>query len=671
MQVIYDLETFPNCFLAGFLPLDETQPMRIFEISDRRRENNALWHYVAGRRRMIGFNNMSFDWPVLDFFMRNADSDASKLYAFAMTLIGQDDRNASVIWRPEIEQVDLFRVHHFDNPARATSLKKLEFNMRSELVQSLPFENGMSLSWPEMDVLRQYNAHDLAQTKKFWHLSAPMIALREAINPKWINQSDTGLGRKFFEKRLEERGVTLKKGGTFRPEGVYLDEVIFPYLQFKTPVLQEARAVLGRVHVIDAPDELGKTKRAVTLDGEKWTEHSFEFAGLTVTMGIGGLHASMSNVILKDCDIEDIDATSFYPTVSIVNRLHPEQFPPVFCDLYGELKTERLKFAKGTDENEILKKGLNSVFGSGGSDYTCFYDLKYFLGTTINGQFLLLSLTELLITIPGLKVVQINTDGITIIIPDGQRPRVKQLCDAWAAATRIELEFNTYSRMWLRDVNNYIAEYKASGKRKRKGCYEFDRGWHQNQSYPIIRKAAEACMCDGVPVEDYISANDGSGWDFMLRLDLSRESHLLLDNGTKMFGVTRYYVSEEGHSATKIMANTSTRIHAKGHAEVLKSPVKWTCQGCGQVFPTKGKWVEHVKEVGHDKKTTLVIQKPVAWTCSVCKASFPTKKAWEVHADDTHASKIVLAQEYHGEPIDYDMRFYASEARKLVINADT
>jgi hypothetical protein len=664
---IYDLETFPNAFLAGFLPVDGSQG-RIFEISDRRRQNSALWNYVARLERMVGFNNMAFDWPVLDYFMRNSDCSAADLYAVAMAIIGNDDRNASVIWRPEIPQVDLFRVHHFDNPARATSLKKLEFNMRSELVQNLPFENGTCLSWDEIDVLMGYNAHDLRQTLKFWHISKPMLDLREAINPDWINQSDTGLGRKFFERRLTERGIYLQKGGTFRPDGVSLGEVIFPYLQFKTPVLQEARALMSRVHVVDVIQEDGKSKRLVTLDGKPFKNYSFEFAGLTVTMGIGGLHAGMESVILTDCDIEDIDATSFYPSVSIVNRIYPEHLGESFCDDYGNLKTERLKFPKGTPENEILKKALNSVFGSGGSDYTVFYDLKYFLGTTINGQLLLLSLTELLLTIPGLKIVQINTDGITIIIPEGERPLVKRLCDLWAKSTRIDLEFNTYSKMWLRDVNNYIAEYKATGKRKRKGCYEPERGWHQNQSYPIIRRAAEACMCDGANIEDFISANDSCGWDFMLRLDLSRESHVLLDNETKMYGVVRYYVSETGHSARKVMANTESKIHARGHAEASKDPVVWTCQDCGKTFATKAKWAEHVKEVGHDKKTTTVLKKAAAWTCSACGAEFPTKKAWEEHADATHASKITLAQEYHGEPIDYDMRFYASEARKLVIN---
>lgn len=666
--MIYDLETFPNCFLAGFLPVDDG-PLRIFEISGRKRENAALWHFVMRLKRMIGFNNMAFDWPILDHFLRNADCGPEELYTLAMNIISSEDRNSSVIWNPEIEQIDLLKMHHFDNPNRLTSLKKLEFNMRSELVQSLPFENGTCLSWAEIDVLKEYNAHDLRQTRKFWGLSKSMIDLRTAINPAWMNQSDTGLGRKFFEKRLQERGIYLQKGGTFRPDGVFLGEVIFPYLQYKDPALTQAREVMSRVHVIDVIQEDGKSKRFVTLDGEEFKSYSFEFAGLTVTMGIGGLHASMENVIFLDKDIEDIDATSFYPTVSIVNRIYPEHLGPSFCDLYGELKTDRLKHKKGTPENEILKKGLNSVFGSGGSDYTVFYDLKYFLGTTINGQLLLLSLTELLMSVHGLQIVQINTDGITVIIPEGQRPRVKQLCDLWATSTRIELEFNTYGKMWLRDVNAYIAEYKATGKRKRKGCYETERGWHQNQSYPIIRKAAEAAMCDGADIEDYISANDGCGWDFMLRLDLSRESHILLDNGSKMHGVVRYYVSETGYSARKIMPNSESRLHAKGHADVIKDPARWTCNACGEPFATKGAWTAHVKAAGHDKKTATVTRKLISWTCTACGEPFGTKKAWEAHADEAHASKIVLAQEYHGEPIDYDMRFYAAEARKLVVNA--
>jgi hypothetical protein len=114
-----------------------------------------------------------------------------------------------------------------------------------------------------------------------------------------------------------------------------------------------------------------------------------------------------------------------------------------------------------------------------------------------------------------------------------------------------------------------------------------------------------------------------------MRLDLSKTSHLLLDSGEKVSGVVRYYVSPRGHSAVKIMPKTRARVHAKGHAE---------CTG-----------------------------KRGAWTCTACGELFKTKKEWEAHADAEHASKLVIVQTYRGEPLDFDMRFYAGEARKLMI----
>jgi hypothetical protein len=147
---------------------------------------------------------------------------------------------------------------------------------------------------------------------------------------------------------------------------------------------------------------------------------------------------------------------------------------------------------------------------------------------------------------------------------------------------------------------------------------------------PVVRACAVAVMCDGEEVEDYLRrAADHDPWDFMLRLDLSKASYLLMEDGTKHQGVVRYYVSERGQSAVKIMPATRTRIHGKGHAEAVGK---------------RGEWV-----------------------CSACDQAFRRKVDWEAHADAEHSSKLVICQSYSGEPIDYDMRFYASEVRKLLI----
>jgi hypothetical protein len=643
-RVVYDIETYPNCFTACFSPLDSDGGY-VFEISDRRDDSAALLRYLETLRLMVGFNNMGFDWPILQYLREMPNAKAPEIYEFAMRIIGCEDRFAFIIWNPVIAQVDLYRIHHFDNRAKATSLKKLQFNMRSNLVQDLPFPVGTFLSFPEIDVLLKYNVHDVLETKTFWFKSQDKIKLREAIEPLWMNASDTKLGRNYFIRELENAGVQThtrpEDGGrkqpivTQYPDGVTLGKIIFPYLWFQDAQIQQALEVFKTVKVVDtiAPD--GTLSRCANLptgaDGLPvvFKEYKFTLDGVEITMGLGGLHGSIERKLVEGCGIIlDLDVTSFYPSISIRNRVFPAHLGLKFCEVYQKLLERRLQTAKGTPENGAIKLALNSVFGSAGSPYTCFYDLAFMLGITINGQFLILSLAEILLRVPGVRLIQVNTDGITIVVPEDKADEVHELYMAWQAATQLPLEANRYSRLWIRDVNNYIAEY-TNGKRKRKGCYQAERDWHQNHSMPVVRMAAEASMCDGIPIEQYLREHKDP-WDFMMRLDLTKTSRLVLDDGRELLGVVRYYVSPTGHSGTKVMPKTKTKIHGKGHAEAVGK---------------RGEWV-----------------------CTACKKVFKRKEDWANHADKEHSSKIAIAQEYSGEPINYDMRYYKGEAQKLIIN---
>jgi hypothetical protein len=616
---------------------------------------------------MVGFNNLSYDWPMIQHFLDKPDCDAAYMYQKNCEIIGGPDereKKEHIIWNPAIEQIDLFLIHHFNNKAKSTSLKKLQFNMRSRHVMQSPIEFGTCLSYDEIDQTIRYNCHDVTETEKFWLISQPAIELRRAINPRWINQSDTGLGRKYFETQLEASGIECferdesgrrRPKVTLRPGGVLLGDIILPYLQFRTPAIREAVERLSHVLVRDDWDAAeGKMVRSAAEPDapiyargpkkvreeddkayghhiwfmEDFSTHTFELGGIEVTMGLGGIHGSMERAVLADCDMMDLDVTSFYPSVAIVNRLFPAHLGVGFCRVYDVLLAMRLQSPKGTAENAALKLALVSVFGSSGSVFTAFYDLAFMLSITLNGQLLILSLAELLLTVEGVQLIQINTDGLTIIIPDGQRAQVGKLYKAWSEATRLNLETKDYKRMWIRDVNNYIAE-DMKGNRKRKGCYEPEKQWHQNQSMTIIRRAAEAAMCDGADIEDFIRAHDDDGWEFLLRLDLSKTAHLVLADGSKLHGVVRYYVGSGGQTAIKVMGKTHTHIHKGAEAEVIGKRGNWKCSKCDYFANIKAN-----------------VQK---------------------HVDDAHSSKIVICQEYNGEPIHYDMKFYANEARKLVL----
>src|SRR5699024_7429724 len=133
---------------------------------------------------------------------------------------------------------------------------------------------------------------------------------------------------------------------------------------------------------------------------------------------------------------------------------------------------QRKGYAKGTAENAMLKLALNGVYGDSNNQYSPFYDPQYTMSITINGQLLLCMLAEALMQADAVQMIQINTDGLTIRCPRNLQPWVQQVQAWWEKMTSLELEAAEYSRMFIRDVNNYVAEY-TDGKLKRKGAYEY------------------------------------------------------------------------------------------------------------------------------------------------------------------------------------------------------
>jgi hypothetical protein len=155
IDYVYDIETYPNFFSIGAInPASDDR--WTFEISDRADESAQLlnWLQMLQRTagRMVGFNNIGFDYPVIHRFMSGGYT-VQELYAKAQAVIDCDDRFAHTICASDqlIPQLDLYKIHHFDNMARATSLKMLEFNMRRQRIEDLPYKPGTYLTSEQMD----------------------------------------------------------------------------------------------------------------------------------------------------------------------------------------------------------------------------------------------------------------------------------------------------------------------------------------------------------------------------------------------------------------------------------------------------------------------------------------------------------------------------------------
>lgn len=561
---IYDEENYPNIFTCSFKHPNSGTRL-FFEVSPRRndlRDFVVFLHTLKGAgSRLVGFNNVGYDYPVLHFIIDNYHHGLTidDIHAKSAALIATpwERRFDNIVWDSDvhIQQIDLSKIHHFDNTARLTSLKMLEFNMRSQNIEDLPFEPGVPLTLEQIPTLCKYNDHDVDETLKFYIESIEMIEFREQLGEKYgknfLNHSDKKIGTELFVMELEKAnpGCCYRKG----PEGrvtqqtrrpvINIGEVIFPYITFERPEFNRVKNWLSAQVITETKGVF--TGLHADIDGFK-----FDF-------GTGGIHGSIDSTIVYTDDehvIVDWDVKGYYPTLGAVNNLFPEHLSSQFGIVDAMLKEERENYDKGTPLNTAIKLARNGAYGDSNNKYSPFYDPQYTMSITINGQLLLCMLAEQLLKIPSLSMIQANTDGVTVKCPRGYIDHMKAVCKWWEDFTCLELESVIYSRMFIRDVNNYIGEYEGGGV-KRKGAYEYKREWHQNHSELVVPMAAEAALVRGEDIETFIRSHKNI-FDFMLRTKVGRADQLVISdasgNERQLQKISRYYIGIDGGALTKI-----------------------------------------------------------------------------------------------------------------------
>lgn len=495
-DLINDIETYPNCCLISFLQVS-TGKVLVFEMSSRKNDWNKFRLFARncanGFVRWVGYNNYYFDYPVIHELLNKfkigeptGEQIAKAAYAKAQQLIqaGKDDKFTQIIWDNNqiVPQIDLFRIHHFDNVAKSTSLKVLEFNMRSESVEDLPFDFRKTLTDEQIDVLVKYNIHDLRQTLKFHGHSKEMIEFREKLSAKYernfLNHNDTKIGKDYFIMELEKAGVkcynfddgSRAPNQTKRPV-IKIRDIIFPYVQFKRPEFNAVLAWLKRQEITQTKGVFTELDQDGLRDLEQYTNMKTTKGkiknlncivdGFQFDFGTGGIHGSIDSTIIEEDDdwaIIDYDVTSLYPSIAIVNEVYPKHLTKKFCSVYAQLKADRVSYKKGTPENAMLKLALNGVYGDSNNQFSVFYDPQYTMTITINGQLMLCMLAEMYLEVPSVRILQVNTDGITIKVKRDDEKYVEEANKKWQDITKLQLEKARFSRLFIRDCNNYVAE---------------------------------------------------------------------------------------------------------------------------------------------------------------------------------------------------------------------
>lgn len=583
---VYDIETpGPNCFTLHMEMLHSSvaSTWEISQYRDDRRELLTWFDYLLRTQTpMIGFNNVHFDYPVIHWLWQNPNATVKQIYDFSQLIIKSNDRFAFTIWEQDrfAPQVDLFKINHMDNKAKTTSLKALQINMRMSNVIESNIEWGSLLSEHQINFdIIPYNKWDVRSTKEFAHFNKSALdfrlALVEQFGPDVMNWNDTKIGAKILEQRLGDELCYDRSSGKRQMRQtprtrIALADIIFPFIRFQQPefarVLDYMKAQVLTPEDIESDDYKIQSIKTKSV----FAKLHANVGGIEFKFGTGGIHGSVERQRIVATDewlIRDIDVKGLYPDIAVQNHLAPEHLGERFVEEYAKLPKERAEWqakkGKKCVEANSLKLAGNGTYGNTNSMFSVFYDPQFTMTITINGQLMLAMLAEWLMTVPTLKIIQINTDGITYSIHRDHEPHAAFLCREWEKLTKLTLEDVNYKRMFIRDVNSYIAE-DMDGKLKQKGAYWHPDplnyaasiseaqppAWHKDLGNCISIRAAVAAMVYNVPPETFIRLHTDP-YDFCLRVKVAKADTLIW-NRSPIQKTTRYYVAKQGGAMVKV-----------------------------------------------------------------------------------------------------------------------
>lgn len=575
---VYDIETLYNLFTyTSYVVEDET--WYVYVIHEERNDFIDLCkHLVRGNFFQVGFNNNNFDYPVIHYLLKNykkykylsGSEIANSLYNEAQRLINTQEYHEIFDKDKYIYQLDLFKIWHFDNKARRTSLKDLEFAMNMD-IQEMPIQHDQYCKKEDIDIVCSYNKRDVEATVKFYQTTlgntdysiykgknklALRTSFKKMFNIPCYNWPDVKIGEKLmftlYCKETNSDPNYIKNLKTNR-NIIYLKDCIPFWCDIKSKEFKQFYNLLQTTSIKPGSKDFSKT---VIYHGI-----GFDFA-------LGGSHGCIKSGVYKSDNqwvTVDLDVNSLYPSIAKSLNLYPEHLGQSFNSLYTQFIDVRIKekHKPKNERNNALIEGykllLNGTYGKSGEETSFLYDPLYTYKTTIAGQCFICMWAEKMVQVcPELIFIQINTDGITIKIPRNKIDDIKQVCIDLEKLTGLSSEFVIYKQMIIRDVNNYIAEYEDSTKEnehlKLKGCFEIDKEYHKDSSMKIVPIALKNYFINNIPFEETVR-NHKNIFDFCIRLKINQKTkayYSYLENNIlkkeKLSRTTRYFASKNGGS---------------------------------------------------------------------------------------------------------------------------
>jgi hypothetical protein len=611
---VYDIETLRNfcCFCFYDLEKKEFKEFILFETIWQLDE---MLQFLSNKPLLIGYNVLKFDGQVLQFIIESRRKWIGwgrgdilvDIYSFVQRLIVLTNSGEFAPypeWKLQCRHIDIFTIFHFDNKAKSTSLKWLQFMIDWPDLREMPIHHDTAVIEDQIEDILFYCRNDVLSTNEVYNIckgqtdltlykGVNKMELRSDIKKEFgfydscYNWNDVKIGDQMnmvnyfrltgLSKRTELYDLKHKLQ---KKESFTFGQCVPGYVQFQTKEFNDFYNSI-RNQVVRLEKEDGKNKQ----------EYKFTYRQTTYTIARGGIHSEDSIRIIVPGNsqiLRDADVGSQYPNALRKRKLYPHHLGEPWTKIVegniqkrldAKKKYKETKDPKYQSINEAYKLALNGgLFGKTGEKTSWQEDLFVHYSCTIGNQFEILMLIEMM-ELDSISVISANTDGIVCLFDKDQERLYNKNCKQWEKIVGNgelgQLEFQDYTKLIQLSINDYLA-IKPDGTTKEKGDFLTDFELHKNKSFRVVPLALREFFLNNILPEeflvnhiqenpkhifDYCAAVRARGqWYFEERKVKSYQSSLFdASSGTICYGkegtrlqkTVRYYISNEGNKLIK------------------------------------------------------------------------------------------------------------------------
>ncbi len=308
---VVDYETLSNCFIAcfehysletnfTFIVHEKLNHLPQFIEFLERNKRDKEWH--------ISYNGLGFDAQITEFVLRNKEillectpkEAVSEIYHKAQQVIERQTQKQFQEYSEKdfsIPQIDVFKLNHWDNPAKMSSLKWIQYSIDWFNLQEMPIHHSREVdNFKDINLVKDYCCNDVKSTKKIMELCSDQINLRGTLTGEYniplFCASEPRISKELFLLFLNRiTGIPkyeLRQLRTRRNQ-IVVKDILLPYIKFERPEFQGLLEAYKKL-IIDPQKIKGSFK------------YEIEHKGVHTEYGLGGLHGATKSGIYEETE---------------------------------------------------------------------------------------------------------------------------------------------------------------------------------------------------------------------------------------------------------------------------------------------------------------------------------------------------------------------------------